>query len=90
MNRYNTLRVINPKLAKEFTHLENFCKYDEHSDITEGIALKEIRTARVFCFMNYDFWRGRGNYSECQKSDCKHYCFVSPDQRSLADFVGFK
>lgn len=86
----NVLKIINPKIAKEFTHLEKFCNYDEHADITEGIALKEKTTARVFCFKEYDFWRGRGNYSECKKSDCKHYCPDLSKIRRLDEFVGFK
>lgn len=83
-----TLREINTRLANEFIHLKEFCSYDENH-LSNGIALKEKITGKVFCFKYYDLWRGRGNYSECKGLECKFYYYVDPRQTKITKFFDF-
>ena len=81
-----TLKEINPRLANEFIHLKEFCTYDGMNYLDNGIALKEKKSNKIFCFKDYDLWRDRGNYFECKYSDCKYYCIVNSNQTKLDDF----
>ncbi len=82
-----TLKEINTRLANEFKHLKNYCN-NEDCNLDIGCALQDKATGNIYCFMYYDMWRGRGNYSECKRGDCEFYCFVDPRQDKLTKYLG--
>jgi len=81
------LKEINPRIAADFIHLKKFCNYDENYPL-DGVALKEKKGSRIFCFAFYDFDRGRSSNPPecCIKNRCPHYYFVDPRQTKLSDF----
>lgn len=73
-------------LGKELYQLKNFCSCLEN-DLDNGVALKDKKSGRIFCFEYFDFQRGRGEPYNCRKSKCKFFCYVNTAQTKLTDFV---
>lgn len=82
------IEEVSKQFNKELYQLKNFCSFvHDDADLEDGVALKDKKSGRIFCFEYFDFQRGRGELYDCRKSKCKFYCYVNKSQTKLTDFV---
>lgn len=71
-----------------FVHQVEVCKYD-HEQLAisnSGVAYRKTTNERIYCFMDVDLERGRGEEVECIRKECRHYIFKIPILKTLPEY----
>jgi hypothetical protein len=75
-----------PEMYKDFKVQKNFCSYSGYCLLPDGVALKNKKNGRIYCFQYVNLERGRGEPKPCLKGECRYYIYVNPNQTKLTDF----